>query len=431
MKLCLAKSENERTGRNAVDREKDRTFAPADVSETERKESYKEAVTNAEPTPPAAPEAGAPPKLLRVFHAADFHLDSPFAGMDLKSSDARRRTLLSVFLSALHRAVEDGCQLILLSGDLFDSGYVTTDTLEAVKAGLKACPLPVVIAPGNHDPFVPGGVFSGDWPDNVTVFSSETLTYADFDALGVRVHGYAFTSDSYTAHPLSGGVALHPTYWNLLCAHADLASPLSRYAPIAPAELAASGFDYAALGHIHKSPAPQTLGKSLVAYAGFPMGRGFDELGNGSALEIALDRSKGSVALTRLVLSTQRYVIEALDITGAARSGDAAEKLQRLISEKGYGTETCLRVVLTGAVTPGFPAELSLGRETFGTALLEIRNDTVPLYDADALESDPTLKGAFYRELCEQLRSPDEYSRRVAAEALRIGLLALDGRSFT
>ena len=168
-----------------------------------------------------------------------------------------------------------------------------------------------------------------------------------------------------------------------------------------------------------------------MAYAGFPMGRGFDELGNGSALEIALDRSKGSVALTRLVLSTQRYVIEALDITGAARSGDAVEKLQRLISEKGYGTETCLRVVLTGAVTPGFPAELSLGRETFGTALLEIRNDTVPLYDADALESDPTLKGAFYRELCEQLRSPDEYSRRVAAEALRIGLLALDGRSFT
>jgi hypothetical protein len=41
-----------------------------------------------------------------------------------------------------------------------------------------------------------------------------------------------------------------------------------------------------------------------------------------------------------------------------------------------------------------------------------------------------TIKGELYRTLLPRLSSPDEEERKIAADALRIGLLALDGRAF-
>jgi hypothetical protein len=44
---------------------------------------------------------------------------------------------------------------------------------------------------------------------------------------------------------------------------------------------------------------------------------------------------------------------------------------------------------------------------------------------------DITVRGAFYRALLDKLRSDDPEERRLALRALRIGLLAIDGKRFT
>ena len=65
----------------------------------------------------------------------------------------------------------------------------------------------------------------------------------DFDELRVRVFGYAFTSPIINESPLlSARMPEDNGYLKLLCAHADMSSPLSRYAPISLAELARFGF---------------------------------------------------------------------------------------------------------------------------------------------------------------------------------------------
>lgn len=51
---------------------------------------------------------------------------------------------------------------------------------------------------------------------------------------------------------LDGFRAADPSRLNILVLHGDAENPASPYNPVSPAELAASGLDYAALGHIHR-----------------------------------------------------------------------------------------------------------------------------------------------------------------------------------
>ncbi len=365
--------------------------------------------------------------MVKIFHTGDLHLDSPFSGCDVKESDKRREECRASFASALKKAALDGCNIILIAGDLFDCGYVTAETVSRAFAAIADCGIPVVISPGNHDPYGKGSIYDRqERPGNLFVFSSPELSRFDFDDIGLSVHGYAFTSDRMDASPLTHGIELHEKNVNVLLAHADIYSPLSKYAPISPLALEASGFDYAALGHVHKAEPPVKMGKTLVAYCGFPEGRGFDELGFGGALEVTLDN--GTVSAERVILSDKRYMIEELDVTGATSNEEISSSLASLISSKGYGKETSLRVILEGAVSPSLTVSLSPSASALGLALIEIENGTSPIYDAEFLESDITLRGALYRQLLPSLNSPDPHTKKVAAEALRIGLSALDGK---
>ena len=365
--------------------------------------------------------------MVKIFHTGDLHLGSPFSGYDVRESDKRRAECRARFASSLQRAVDDGCNIILIAGDLFDCGYVTAETVSMAFDAIEKCGVPVVIAPGNHDPFIKGGVYDKrEKPENLFVFSSPDLSRLDFDDIGVSVFGYAFTSDRMDDSPLTGYVELNERNANVLLAHADLYSPLSKYAPISSLALEASGFDYAALGHVHKAEPPVKMGKTTVAYCGFPEGRGFDELGFGGAIEVTI--SDGIVSTERVTLSDKRYMIEELDVTGASTGEEIYSAIVSMIRSKGYGEETSLRIILSGAVSPSLSVSVSLSAEALGLALLEIENETSPVYDASYLETDITLRGALYRQLLPQLNSTDPRQKRVAAEALRIGLAALEGK---
>jgi hypothetical protein len=65
---------------------------------------------------------------------------------------------------------------------------------------------------------------------------------------------------------------------------------------------------------------------------------------------------------------------------------------------------------------------------SFGLAMLELEDSTSPVYDAELLKNDISLRGALYRRLLPALSSDDRRERAVAAEALRLGLSALDGK---
>ena len=98
---------------------------------------------------------------IKIVHMGDLHLDSPFSSLSLDKSEVRRRELRAAFTSILYYIRESKVDLALISGDLFEDGYATAETAELLCAQFASAPdCRFVIAPGNHDPFTRGSLYT-------------------------------------------------------------------------------------------------------------------------------------------------------------------------------------------------------------------------------------------------------------------------------
>ncbi len=365
--------------------------------------------------------------MIRILHSADLHLDSPFRSLGAGQSEARREEQRELFRALICAAKNRRADLLLIAGDLFDSGFTSSSTLKFVADMLATLDCPVIISPGNHDPYREGGVYSAVFPSNVRIFTSEKISSFYFPKLNVCVHGYAFTGVAHEAAPLAEPLKLDPSKINILCAHTDLDMPTSKNAPIMKKELAASGFDYAALGHIHNPPPVEKLGKTLTAYSGCIEGRSYDECGYGGIIEVNIDMD--SIKHERIRLAKHRYMIEKIDITGCENDTETLEKLRARLAISNYGDDTALRIRLIGAVPPSYtPSTRALKEAIRGLYAVDIKDETSPILDHGELSEDMSIRGEFYRELIRRMKDGTPEERKTAAEALRIGLSALEGK---
>ena len=371
---------------------------------------------------------------MKIMHMADFHLDSAFSGFSKEGADQKRAELRECFVRAMKIAKERGVKLVLIPGDLFDTPFCSAITRKTVFDAIAGVGCPVVIAPGNHDYYNKNGTYADkDLPENAFVFTSNELGRFDFDDIKISVVGYAFTSDRYEENPLSNDVPLSKDNVNILCVHTEIGVPFSKYAPMSVASISRYDFTYAALGHVHAPQVPVVMSGTLVAYSGFAQGRSFDELGEGGAYIVDVDYENKSATLEFVKLSSMSYEIERVDITSLANDNDVADKIASVINEKGYGEETALRVVLTGAVHSDYSMNENAIRDALSEkplALLQIRNETVASFDLVELESDITVRGEVYRSLLPLLNSENEKERQKGAIALKFALAALDKREF-
>lgn len=361
---------------------------------------------------------------MKFIHSADIHLDSPFTLASPAEARARRTELRAAFSSAVLFAKTEGCELFLIAGDLFDDNFVTKDTVEHVYreiAGFPACQF--VIAPGNHDYYYPKSPYAlTSAPSNLHIFTASELSYIDLADTNVRVYGYAFTADTMTDSPLAGFEVHDRSKINILIAHGDVASSASLYCPLRESELEKSGFDYVALGHIHKTSGVKYAGRTAYAYPGCLEGRGFDETGYKGALYGEI--GKDSLSVKPIRFSKRRYEIACVDVTAAATLTGAADKILEACA--GYGEDTALRLILEGVTAPSFSAEETVLRSLLPKPYyLEVQDKTLPLYRSELLGADGTLVGEFYRKLEDKLASDDEKIRTTAQTALKYGLKAL------
>ena len=371
--------------------------------------------------------------MTKIFHIGDVHLDSSFSGGDLPLREKKRARAREIFSRVVEYINENGYGLVLIPGDLFEGDMLTRDGADFLRSELGRIACPVVIAPGNHDPFVQGGFYnSADLPENVHVFTGEDLSYFDFEDMGIRVYGYAFTGSSHRRNPLTGFECEDSGMINILCAHGDISSPLSPYAPLSVSDMENAGFVYCALAHIHRPP-QMIEGDTCIAYSGFLIGQGFDETGKGGALSVTLeDRGERVLAKAeRVTFEGAGYEIADVDIDGAENDSQALEIL-RSVAEK-YSADTSLRMILKGNISKDYrPDTRRLCAQLSGMVeYLEIRDNTLPLQDSEAYENDQTVIGELFRSLKEKMLTGDERERAMAAMAWRLGLAALEDREIT
>ena len=371
---------------------------------------------------------------MKIVHTGDIHLDTPFSVMNPALSEQRRNDLRTSFSQLVSFAADNGVSLVLIAGDLYESAYATQSTAYFLqKEFAKAPDCRFVISPGNHDPYTKDSIYANtEFPDNVYIFTENTLSKFSFDDIGVDVYGYAFTQKYSETSPIINQFPSDMGKINLLCAHADISSAISKYSPITANEIASASFDYCALAHIHAGSEPTKAGNSVYAYCGCLEGRDYGECGYKGALIVDIEKEDtvASVSVKAQRFSRKRYACEHLSVDGAQDSDDIAKAISDCIVKNGYGDDTHLRVILEGNINPKLTVSKSrieaLLRELYEFDLID---NTRPLFDAEKLKNDPTIRGAFFNSMLELLVSENEEDKRIASDALRYGLAAIDSEN--
>ena len=170
-----------------------------------------------------------------------------------------------------------------------------------------------------------------------------------------------------------------------------------------------------ALGHIHKGDSFQE-GKTLCAWPGCPMGRGYDEVGQKGVLIVTLEE----IAEARFVpLDMPRFY----DLTTPAGE-DAAAALAALLPP--VGSEDFYRITLTGPSEAVDTAALCARYDRFPN--LELRDKTVPPMDVWGSAGEDTFEGLYFKLLQEQMEGQDEKTVRQIMLAARISRALLSGQ---
>lgn len=320
---------------------------------------------------------------IKILHTADLHLDSPLKSLALK--DERLRALVqTASRTALSRmvqfAIDEGLCAILIAGDLFDGHERSAKTaafLIAEMDRLKDSDIAVFYIKGNHDAENPvaGDI---DLPSNVHVFDGRGGK-VQLQGRDIWIHGVSFR-DRHAQHSLLPKYGPpEPNAINIGLMHTSLggAAGHDSYAPCPVSDLVAHGYDYWALGHVHKrhvhSRAP------WVVMPGMPQGRDIGEAGAKSATLLTILGPQ--IEVTEIPVSAVEFRASQCDITGFDDDDALRSHLRAHLATEADATTSqsaILRLILTG--TPGQPWQIRRDRDVWQATISELAENTGRLW---------------------------------------------------
>ena len=354
--------------------------------------------------------------MLHILHAADLHLDAPFAALTAEQARQRRSEQRLLLDALADTAIERCADLVLLSGDLLDSHQTYRETAQALAAALGRIPTPVVIAPGNHDFYGPGSLYAAPiWPKNVLIFREGAIQSVELP--NVTLYGSAFTGQFRDGSPLAGFHAPDTGKPAVMALHGDV-DGAGRYGSIPRDHIAQSGLTYLALGHIHACSGLQKEGNTYWAYPGCTEGRGFDELGDKGALWVTISGER-TVTAEFLPLCRRRYEILACDLTGR----DPAQAVVSALSQ-GNKDDIC-RLILTGEAKDLDLSALAQTAAPYRWAVT-VRDHTRIPQNLWGREGEDSLTGLFLRDMRRRIDSAAGEEKATLERAVRFGLTALE-----
>ena len=354
--------------------------------------------------------------MLHILHAADLHLDAPFAALTAEQARQRRTEQRLLLDKLADTAIERGADLVTLAGDLLDSAQTYRETAQALAAALGRIPAPVVISPGNHDFYGPGSLYTAPiWPKNVLIFREGNMQSVDLP--NMTLYGCAFTRPFRDGSPLAGFHAPETGKPSVMVLHGDVEGT-GRYGSIPRSDIAQSGLTYLALGHIHACSGLQKEGDTYWAYPGCTEGRGFDELGDKGALWVTIDDDH-TVTAELLPLCRRRYEIMECDLTGKG----PAQAVTTALSQ-GSREDVC-RLILTGEAEGIDLSALAQVAASYRWAVT-LRDHTRIPQNLWSRESEDSLTGLFLRDMRRRIAAAEGEERATLEKAVRFGLTALE-----
>lgn len=293
---------------------------------------------------------------IKFIHTADVHLDSPLytlAVRDPEIADIVGMATRQAFINIIDLCLEENVDALLIAGDLYDGELRSMKTAAFLVDELRRLTseeIQVFIIKGNHDAEskITRHVH---WPEGVHVFTGrgESVELDEFNAV---VHGLSFAKPHVPESLLPKYKPATPARINIGLLHTSLGGDAAHdvYAPCSIQNLVDQGYDYWALGHIHKRSVNQSAGCTIVM-PGNPQGRSIREGGPRSVtlVEISDDRS---VAVEERSVAVAQFEPIEVDIAGAEDWGDMIARLEHVLADSSgakIADNVIVRLELLGA----------------------------------------------------------------------------------
>jgi exonuclease SbcD len=371
-------------------------------------------------------------RTVKFFHCADIHLDAPFREYGKGSyGDTRRRDIRDAFLNILKRVKTEKADFLLISGDLYEHGSVCKSTMEWLYMVLSEVGVPIVIIPGNHDPYILNSWYKNwEWPLNVSVLSPDnpSLTLENFD---VHIYGIGFSNFKEGKPDLSTVLPPKENFFNILMFHGTLDMDFADnyYKPVTSKELESLGYDYYALGHFHNIRDDYPLKNAYNP--GSPEPLGFDETGVHGAFIVTANKAQNTTSLNveKFDTAIRVYHDEDLNITGCKTLEEVKMRILGRLESLNRDRDIT-RINLKGRTELSLEADMLTSLFSEDWLYLKINDDTQKSFDIESLEKDLSLKGAFVREMNARIQTvtnalkenPDNPELKKEEEILNLAL---------
>ncbi len=377
---------------------------------------------------------------IRFVHTADLHLGSPHPGLGKLGGDLSRESLED-FLRLLEYCQDQKVDLLLIAGDFLEAGFEESIRASLLQGLARLTHTQVFIAPGNHDPYLPGSPYQiWPWPESVHIFTEDFTCFSLLDG-GVEVCGSAFRSPhqpvsfleqvSFPENSLEKFGQSARRIFRIYLVHADLVHGQgeSVYNPLDLSKLPPAYFDYVALGHIHRRSEPVRRSGTSYAYSGCLTPTGFDEPG---VKGFYLGRvQQGMLSLTFKPWAKLRFIEKELHLDGL----DSIEKVEQgLKSMLVAGNQNAYRFHLKGAspFVEGLPMDYLRTHFAGEGIYLELLDESLPAVSWDAIRQEKSIRGAVVNLLLQKqehaLRRRQEEEVQLSKRALELVWQAFQGR---
>ena len=355
---------------------------------------------------------------MKFVHIADMHFDTSFNQInDCNLGNKRRLEQRKAFKKIIEYIKENDVDYLFIAGDFYEQKYIKESTIKYINSLFQEIPnTKIFITPGNHDPLIKNSFYNRyKWNYNVHIFGSKITCVKDGD---VNIWGYGFDDFYYTNPEIDSFELQDLSKTNILITHASLDGSNNverQYNAVSKHVLEKIGFDYVALGHIHKSNYNES---ERIVYPGSTISMGFDELGShGMVVGEIVDKR----LTTRFIpLDEGEFKIVNFDVSEA----DSIETIASQLNDLRLDDNNFYEIYLVG--NRNFEIDLySLKKLVVINNIIKVKDETKLAINLEEISKDNTLKGLFVREILSRMND-ENYDKETLEKALEIGLEILE-----
>ena len=351
---------------------------------------------------------------MKFLHIADVHIG---ATPDKDKLWGSRRTdeIYDSFKNIIKICEEQQVDLLLIAGDLFNAPPTIQQLRELDYQFRLMHGTKTVLIAGNHDYIEEGSPWETyKFQSDLCILPRDRAANVYIEDLNVCVTGFSYGKPEYPERILERLRPGREGAYNILLGHGGD----RQHMPFSKEKLASLGFDYIALGHIHK---PAHLIKNKMAFAGSLEPLDHTETGRRGYIMGELSGA-GTTLIQWIPCNKRSYVNMTLELTPDIVNAEIVDNVEEEINR--IGKDNIYKINLNGCVDSNLQINLSgLFREY---NIFEVNYNTHLNYDMNELltVNQNNLLGRFIQTLSDEdsLEDPE-----IRARAMKYGIEALLG----